>query len=118
MDNIEFSRLDLARGFVSIPKRPRDIIHKVLTDTMDDDEKTDMQTRILRIDFEIQSFGKRDHPYCEDLPIIQGSLYDGEPGEAVHKLVAPAFACRTAGHMHGPARTDDLCYIIELEWYH
>ena len=42
MDNIEFGQLDLAKGFVSIPEKPRVIIHKVLTDTMDDDEKTGM----------------------------------------------------------------------------
>ena len=56
MDNIEFGQLDLEKGFVSIPEKPRKIILKVLTDTMDDDEKRDMQTRSLRVDAEIQSF--------------------------------------------------------------
>ena len=84
---------------------------------MDDDEKTDMQTRILRIDVEIQSFGKHDQTYFEDLPIIQGSLYDGEPGEAVRKLVTPAYTRCTTGHIHGPARTDEVCYMIEFNWY-
>ena len=111
MDNIEFGQLDLEKGVVSIPEKPRKIIHKVLTDTMDNDEKRDMQTRSLRVDAEIQSFGKHDRPYCEKLPIIQGSLYDGEPGGAVRKLAASAFSHRTIGHMHGPARTYEVCAI-------
>ena len=90
------------------PKKPRKIIRKALTDTMVDDEKTGMQTRILRVDAGSQSFGQHDHPYCEKLPIIQGSLYDVEPGEAERKLVAPAFARCKTGNMHGPARTDEV----------
>ncbi len=95
----------------------RKITHKILTDTLDHEAKTGMRTQILRVDAGFQSFGQHDHPWWEELTIIKGSLYEGEPGDEEKKLVAPAFARREPSHMHGPARTDEVCYMIEVNWY-
>ena len=76
-----------------------------------------MRTRILRVDAGFQSFRQHDHPWWEELTIIKGSLNEGEPGDDEKKLVAPAFARRKPAHMHGPARTDDVRYMIEVNWY-
>ena len=76
-----------------------------------------MRTRILRVDAGFQSFGQHDHSWWEELTIIKGSLYEGEPGDEEKKLVAPTFVRREPGHMHGPARTDQVCYMIEVNWY-
>ncbi len=48
MDNIEFDPLDLDEGFVAIPGKPREITHKVLTDTLDHDAKTGMHASSAR----------------------------------------------------------------------
>ena len=117
MKSIEFEQLDLEQGFEEIPGKTREITHKILTDTLDHEAKTGMRTRILRVDAGFQSFGQHDHPWWEELTIIKGSLYEGEPGNEEKKLVAPAFARREPGHMHGPARTDEVCYMIEVNWY-
>lgn len=116
MKSIEFEQLNLERGFEEIPGKLK-ITHKILTDTLDHEAKTGMRTRILRVDAGFQSFGQHDHPWWEELTIIKGSLYEGEPGDEEKKLVAPAFARREPGHMHGPARTDEVCYMIEVNWY-
>ena len=117
MKSIEFEQLDLEREFEEIPGKTREITHKILMDTLDDEANTGMRTRILRVDAGFQSFGQHDHPWWEELTIIKGSLYEGEPGDEEKKLVAPAFARREPGHMHGPARTDQVCYMIEVNWY-
>ena len=117
MKNIEFAEVDLENGFVPAPGKADSISHKILSDTMDHHAKTGQRTRILRIEPGFQSFGQHDHPYWEELIIIKGSLYEGRQEDGEKKYVAPAFARREPGHMHGPARTDELCYIIEVNWY-
>ena len=117
MKSIEFEQLDLEREFEEIPGKTREITHKILMDTLDDEANTGMRTRILRVDAGFQSFGQHDHSWWEELTIIKGSFYEGEPGDEEKKLVAPTFARREPGHMHGPARTDQVCYMIEVNWY-
>ena len=84
---------------------------------MDHNAKTGMRTRILRVDAGFKSFAQHDHPYWEELTIIKGSLYEGEPGDEERKLSETSSARREPGHMHGPARTDEVCYMIEINWY-
>ena len=117
MKSIEFEQLALEREFEEIPGKTREITHKILMDTLDDEANTGMRTRILRVDAGFQSFGQHDHSWWEELTIIKGSLYEGEPGDEEKKLVAPTFVRREPGHMHGPARTDQVCYMIEVNWY-
>ncbi len=90
---------------------------KILPDTMDHNAKTGMRTQILRVDAGFPYFAQHDHPYWEELTIIKGSLYEGEPGDEERKLSATTYARREPGHMHGPARTDEVCYMIEINWY-
>ena len=117
MRNIEFENLDLENGFEPMPGREGRIWHKVIGDTLDHDAKTGQRTRIMRVKAGFQSFGQHDHPYWEELLIFQGALYEGEPADGETKLSAPAFARRAPGHMHGPARTDEDCYMIEFNYY-
>ena len=44
MESIEFEQLDLERGFEEVPGKTREITHKILTDTLDDEAKTDANT--------------------------------------------------------------------------
>ena len=115
--NIDFHEIDLDDGFVHAPGKHEAISHKVLSDTMDHHAKTGQRTRILRIEPGFQSFGQHDHPYWEELLILKGSLYEGSTEDGETKLNAPSFARREPGHMHGPARTDELTYILEINWY-
>ncbi|MDD9904394.1 MAG: hypothetical protein OXT06_12560 [Rhodospirillaceae bacterium] len=117
MQNIEFENLDLENGFEPMPGREGQIWHKVITDTLDHEAKTGQRTRILKIKEGFQTFGQHDHPYWEELLIFQGTLYDGEPADGETKLTAPAYARRAPGHMHGPARTDEVCCMIEFNYY-
>jgi len=115
--NLDFHEIDLEDGFVHAPGKPKAISHKVLSDTMDHHAKTGQRTRILRIEPGFQSFGQHDHPYWEELLILKGSLYEGSSADSEKKLNAPSFARREPGNMHGPARTDELTYILEVNWY-
>ena len=117
LTNIEFEEIDLEADFVHAPGKHEAISHKILSDTMDHHEKTGQRTRILRIEPGFQTFTPHDHPYWEELVIIKGSLYEGRQDDGEVKHSAPAFARREPGHMHGPARTDELCYILEVNWY-
>lgn len=117
MRNIEFENLDLESGFTDLPGRENEVWQKILSDTLDHDAKTGQRTRILRVKAGFQSFGQHDHPWFEELLIFKGSLYEGDPAAGETKLEAPAYARRPPGHMHGPARTDEDCYMIEFNWY-
>ena len=117
MSSIEFDHLDLDEGFVQVPGKRSQIRQKTLLDTMDHNAKTGMRTRILRVDAGFQPFAQHDHPYWEELTIIKGSLYKGEPGDEERKLSATTYARREPGHTHGPARKDEVCYMIEINWY-
>ena len=115
--SIEFGAIDFEHGFTHVSGKHEAVSEKILSDTMDHDAGTGQRTRILRIAPGFQSFGQHDHPYWEELYILQGSLYEGEPGTGETKHLAPAFARREPGLMHGPSRTDELCYILEINWY-
>lgn len=117
LTNIGFHEIDLENGFVHAPGKHEAISHKILSDTMDHHAKTGQRTRILRIEPGFQSFGQHDHPYWEELLILKGSLYEGSTANEETKLNALSFARREPGNMHGPARTDELTYILEINWY-
>ena len=117
LTNIEFEGIDLESDFVHAPGKHPAISHKILSDTMDHHKKTGQRTRILRIEPGYQTTVPHDHPYWEELLIIKGSMYEGQQEDGEVKHAAPSFARREPGHMHGPARTDELCYILEVNWY-
>ena len=49
--------------------------------------------------------------------VFQGSMVEGTPESGERHIVAPSYACREPGFMHGPIRTDEGCIIIEFNWY-
>lgn len=117
ISNIEFDKLDLENGFVHVPGKHAALSQKILSDTMDHDKKTGLRTRLLRIEPGFQNLERHDHPFWEELLILKGSLYEGPQGQGEKKHEAPSFARREPGHMHGPTRTDELCLILEVNWY-
>ena len=115
MNSIEFGPLELDRGFVPVPGRSK-ISTKVISDSLDHEAKTGRRTRVIRIDPGFSS-APHDHLYWEELLIFHGSLQEGEPGDGEVRHTAPAFARRAPGHLHGPIRAEETCYLLEVNWY-
>ena len=115
MKSIEFGPLDLDSGFTPAPGKP-EVSFKVLSDSLNHEEKSGLRTRIIRVEPGYTAV-PHDHPYWEGLVILSGSFCEGDPNGEETRHVAPAFARRAPGHTHGPARTDELCFMVEVNWY-
>ena len=115
MKSIEFGPLDFADGFDPVPGKPL-VSVKVLSDTLDHDAKSGQRTRLIKVKAGYSN-GPHDHPYWEELVILSGSLYEGDPAVEEKKHVTNAHARRAPGHMHGPVRTEETCCLFEVNWY-
>ena len=76
-----FAPLDLSDGFV--PRGDNSAIHeKVLINSLDTSAKTGGRTRLLRLAPGCTTTEAHDHPYWEELYILEGSMemHDGTDG--------------------------------------
>lgn len=59
------------------------------------------------------AFGKKSHPYPEEIFIVSGRLYD----KAFDLwLEAGHYASRPPGEFHGPFKTDVGCVVLEVSF--
>lgn len=116
-NNLPFENLDLEGGFKPRPGGVKGIYEKVLVNDLDVAGRKGKRTRLLKLDPGVQTPAAHDHPYWEELYVIRGSMVEGSPETGENEVVAPAYACRKPGFMHGPVRTDEGCLIIEFNWF-
>lgn len=115
--NMVFENLDLETGFKSYDGKVDGISEKILADDLDRDAGTGKRTRLLRLAPGVQTPAAHAHDYWEEIYVIQGSMIEGTPEAGEKRVVAPAYACREPGFMHGPIRTDEECLLIEFSWF-
>ena len=84
---------------------------------LDAEAKTGNRTRLIKLDPGCRTPEAHDHPFWEELYIVEGDLIsiDADGSERVHK--APSYASRSPGTMHGPVRSEGGCLILEFNWY-
>ena len=114
--NIFFTPLDLSQGFTA--RASNSAIHeKILIDSLDMKARTGGRTRLLRLDPGCTTPDEHAHPYWEELYVLEGAMeiHDGTDGWKT--VIAPAFAARKPGVMHGPLRTTEGCLLLEFSWY-
>jgi hypothetical protein len=65
------------------------------------------------VDADTSSFGRKSHPYPEEVFIVSGKLYD-------HTfkmwLETGHYASRIPGEVHGPFTTDVGCVVLEVSF--
>ena len=115
--NLTFTNIDFENGFTPVAGKVDGIEEKILADDLDHDARRGKRTRLLRLAPGVQTPSAHDHPYWEELYVFQGSMVEGTPATGETQIIAPSYACRKPGFMHGPIRTDEGCCLIEFNWY-
>lgn len=115
--NMIFENLDLDAAFKEYDGKVAGISERVLSDDMDRDARVGKRTRLLRLDPGVQTPAAHAHDYWEEIYVIKGSMIEGTAESGESRVVAPAYACRKPGFMHGPIRTDEECLLIEFSWF-
>ncbi len=115
--NIPFTHLDNAEGFAGYSDKGEGIHEKVLSDDMDRAAMRGKRTRLLKLDAGCQTPAAHAHDYWEEIYVISGSMIEGTAETGEKRAVAPAFASREPGFVHGPVRTDEECLLIEFSWF-
>ena len=79
------------------------------------DPETGVATRILRFDpgTNTSAAGVQEHPFWEEVYILEGSLHDLMLGQTFPK---GTYACRPPGMPHGPWVAQDGCLTFEVRY--
>ena len=115
--NMIFENLDLDAAFKAYDGKVDGISERILSDDMDREARRGKRTRLLRLDSGVQTPAAHAHDYWEEIYVIKGSMIEGTAETGENRIVAPAYACREPGFMHGPIRTDEECLLIEFSWF-
>jgi hypothetical protein len=117
--HLEFTRVDLNEGWVTPPGYPAGIQQKILASDLDEVKKMGGRTRLLRFApgaFTTQPFV---HDHWEEVYLMSGDLIVGNDaqGHGGDKFLAPTYACRPPGAVHGPFKSDMGCMLYEIHTY-
>ncbi len=115
--NMIFENLDLDGEFKEYDGKVAGISERVLSNDMNRDARRGKRTRLLRLAPGVQTPAAHAHDYWEEISVIKGSMDEGTKEAGESRVVAPAYACREPGFMHGPIRTDEECLLIEFSWF-
>ncbi|MFY0612731.1 MAG: cupin [Hyphomicrobiaceae bacterium] len=115
--NMVFENLNLDEGFKEYDGKVAGISEKILSNDLDVAAASGKRARLLRLKPGVQTPAAHAHPYWEEIYVISGSMIEGTAETGEKRVVAPAFASREPGFVHGPVRTDEECLLIEFSWF-
>ena len=114
--HLEFATLDLSVGWEVPQGYPAGIQQKIISGSLDEPAGRGNRTRLLRFlpgAFTTEPFV---HEYAEEVFLISGDLWVREHGKEV-RFGPYTYACRPAGVLHGPFRSDNGCLLLEFHYY-
>ena len=117
--HLEFTRVDMAAGWATLPGYPAGIQQKILASDLDEGRKCGSRTRLLRFGPGVFTTAPFVHEHWEEVYLVSGDLivgsdaqgYGGEPFQA------PTYACRPPGVAHGPFKSEAGCILFEIHYY-
>jgi len=117
--HLEFFSLDMNEGWASPPGYPAGIQQKILTSDLDETNKTGSRTRLLRFAPGEYTTAPFVHDHWEEVYLMSGDLIVGNDanGNGGERFVAPTYACRPPGAVHGPFKSETGCLLYELHFY-
>ena len=118
--HLEFHAIDMeTEGWRSPTGYPPDIEQKILAGGLDEVARKGSRTRLLRFRPGAHTTAPFVHEYAEEVYLISGDLIVGEdrPGEAAVRFAANTYACRPAGVLHGPFRSETGCLLLEFHYF-
>lgn len=115
----EFYQVDMNEGWETLPGYPEGIQQKILSGTLDKENKKGGYTRLLRFQPGVYTTQPFVHDYWEEVFFLEGDLAvssdaTGKGGTVFHKH---AYCVRPPGVWHGPFRSDSGCLLLESHYY-
>ncbi len=98
---------------------PEGIQQKILTGSLDEENKRGSRTRLLRFLPGAYSTVPFVHEYWEEVMLLEGDLIVGndENGEGGETFPPKTYACRPPGAPHGPFKSVDGCLLYEIHYF-
>lgn len=117
--HIEFATVDLATGWEVPPGYPQGMEQKILTSDLDETAKRGSRSRLMRIAPGAYSTKPFVHDHWEEVYLLEGDLVVGNDaeGQGGEQFLAPTYACRPPGVLHGPFTSRTGCVMFELHYY-
>jgi hypothetical protein len=117
--HLEFHKLDLTRGWETLPGYPPGFQQKILATDFDEAAKSGGRSRLMKIDPGAFTTMPFVHDHWEEVFLFWGDLLVGNDvnGQGGELFLAPTYAIRPPGVYHGPFATRAGCIILELHYY-
>lgn len=117
--HIEFTRVDLERGWKVPAGYPAGIEQKILSGALDEARGRGARTRLLRFAPGVYTTSPFVHEYWEEVFLISGDLIVGNDalGRGGEPFTGPTYACRPPGALHGPFKSEQGCLLFEVHYY-
>ncbi len=117
--HIEFTRVDLDRGWEIPAGYPAGIEQKILSGALDEPRARGARTRLLRFAPGVYTTSPFVHEYWEEVFLISGDLIVGNDalGRGGEPFTGPTYACRPPGALHGPFKSQHGCLLFEVHYY-
>jgi hypothetical protein len=117
--HLEFTRVDMAAGWATLPGYPAGIQQKILASDLDEKRKCGSRTRLLRFGPGVFTIAPFVHDHWEEVYLVSGDLIVGSDaqGGGGEPFQAPTYACRPPGVRHGPFKSAGGCLLFEIHYY-
>lgn len=115
----EFYTLDMNTGWEVPAGYPSGIQQKILSGSLDEENKRGSRTRLLRFEPGVYTTKPFVHDYWEEVFLFSGDLTVGndENGEGGTPFEPNTYACRPPGAYHGPFKSKGGCILLEIHYY-
>ena len=115
----EFHAVDMQNGWHVPPGYPEGMQQKILTGSLNEDEKQGNRTRLLRFEPAVFTTKPFVHDYWEEVYLVSGDLTVGndENGNGGEAFQINTYACRPPGAYHGPFKSEGGCVLLEIHYY-
>lgn len=115
----EFHALDMTSGWETLPGYPAGIQQKILSGSLDENNKHGSRSRLLRFEPGVFTTKPFVHEYWEEVYLISGDLTVGndERGQGGKSFAPNTYASRPPGAWHGPFKSEKGCLLFEIHYF-
>ena len=118
----EFHKIDLDKGDWKLPEGyapDSGALELIISGSLDTENKKGSRTRIMRFPPGLATHEKIVHDYWEEVFMFEGDMTVGadENGEGGESFEGYTYAVRPPGAYHGPFRSVNGCYLVEIHYY-
>ena len=112
----EFHTVSMDTDWETPEGYPEGIQQKILSGSLDEENKTGTRTRLLRFAPGVKTTKPFIHNYFEEVYLISGDLIVGVDGD-LGSFEPNTYACRPPGTYHGPFNSLSGCLLLEMHFY-